>query len=326
MPNIPFGRPVVLLLMLSLAMVALPGARAAPPALGWQEAAGESVALLSGERVVWRFNFAERQNKPYFHPLAVRGGPELTWDRPPDHVWHHGLWLSWKEINGLNYWEIEPATGKPAGRTQWSDVRIERRDDFSARLSLRLAYVNREQETVLREERTLEVSPPDDEGGYAIDWLSKFTAEAERVKLDRTPLPGEPGGVGHGGYAGLSLRLVSLEEREATTPEGPVEFGEANRVRLKGSPAFDYSGTSAGSRAGIAVLVHPTSLNSPSPWYAIRTKEMTFFSPAVICFRPHEMARGESFSLRYRVCVHAHAWSAERLGTEYRRFISAPGD
>ena len=295
---------------------------AEPQALRWEEAAGKSLALWSGNHIVWRFNYATSQNKPYFHPLAAVAGPVLTLDQPADHVWHHGLWLSWKFINGVNYWEPEKGSRKPAGRTQWSDVKIKRGDDFSARITLRLAYRPGSGEVVLREQRTIHVSPPDSDGGYHLDWSSQFTAEAERVKLDRTPLPGEPGGVAYGGYAGLSLRMTPLKELTATTPDGPVTF-QAGTARLQAA-AVDYSGSGDGRRSGIAILVDPRSFNVPSPWYLIASNRMTYFSPAVLCFGPHAMKRGESFSLDYRVCVHPDAWSAERLGKGYKRLVASP--
>ena len=46
---------------------------------------------------------------------------------------------------------------------------------------------------------------------------------------------------------------------------------------------------------------------------------MSFFTPAVICYSPHEMARGDGFTLRYRVLVHRGRWDAGRLLQELER-------
>jgi hypothetical protein len=85
---------------------------------------------------VWQFNFGSNATKPFFHPVALPGGPVLTWDQPGDHPWHRALWFSWKFINGINYWEEDPKTGVSAGRTRWSEPQIETRRDFSARIHL----------------------------------------------------------------------------------------------------------------------------------------------------------------------------------------------
>ncbi|HLU38226.1 MAG TPA: DUF6807 family protein [Planctomycetota bacterium] len=286
--------------------------------LQWDEDDG-SVALLRDGHEVWRFHWGEERAKTCFHPLALPEGLVLTRDQPADHRWHHGLWFSWKYIDGVNYWEHDRKTGRPAGRTTCRWRNTERRDDGSASIRLQIEYGPDGAAPVLAEERTLRVSAPADDGSFHIDWTARFTAQAEQVVLDRTPLPGEPDGKAHGGYAGLSLRLGDFADREAVTCEGPVAWNAQDRFRGR-SAAFDYHGTLDGVPVGVAILAHEDNLNAPSPWYAIRSRGMSFFTPAVICFGAHRMVRGESFVLRYRVCVHPGAWDAARLQRELRLF------
>lgn len=177
---------------------------------------------------------------------------------------------------------------------------------------MRVLQTSPEGERVLAESREIEVSSPAADGSYSIDWTGHFTALAEEVVLDRTPLPDEPGGQAFGGYAGLSIRLVQLADRAAVTSDGPVKFNPQERFRGRAS-AFDYHGELGASAVGVAVLAHPQNLNAPSPWYAIRSGQMSFFSPAVICYGPHAMRRGDGFTLRYRVVVHPGRWDTERL-------------
>ncbi|MCP3920164.1 MAG: hypothetical protein GY711_31955 [bacterium] len=284
-------------------------------ALSWDESAPGSIALRVGDEDLWRFHHDPSLPYAYFHPLALPGTSALTADAPADHIHHHGMWFSWKFINGVNYWEHAPGRDRPAGRSELEDVRAELRPDHSARIRMRVLYTSPEGERVLAEEREIELSSPGADGSYAIDWTGRFTALAQEVVLDRTPLPSEPGGRAYGGYAGLSLRLVQLEDRAAATAEGPVTFNAQERFRGRAS-AFDYHGALDGSAAGIAVLAHPDNLNAPSPWYAIRSGHMSFFSPAVICYGKHEMRRGDGITLRYRVLVHPGRWRAERLQKE----------
>jgi hypothetical protein len=146
-----------------------------------------------------------------------------------------------------------------------------------------------------------------------------FTAADAPVIFDRTPLPGEPGGQVYGGYAGLSVRLANaFQDVKAATTAGPAQFKDA-RFRGK-SPGLDYSGLLEGRVMGIAILDHPQNLNAPSPWYAIYDQVMRFFSPAVVCYGPHTLAAGQSFTLRYRVLVHEGRWDAARIEREAARF------
>ena len=285
----------------------------APPANGctWSREAG-ALALRQAGKVVWQFNYGTNQTKPFFHPVAVPGGPVLTWDQPPDHLWHHALWFSWKYVNGINYWETEGLVTADRGITQWGEPRIETRPDFSARIVMDLTYRPPNGPPVLTEHRIIEVSPLGPDNSYHQDWLVTFTAVEKDVLLDRTPLPGEPGGQAWGGYAGLSVRFAKeIQEPRALTAEGRAEFVDG-RYRGK-ALAMDYTGSFQGQEAGIAILDSPANLNSPTPWYAISDSTMHYFSPAVIQRGPFRLAAGDKLTLRYRVVVHQGRWSAERL-------------
>jgi hypothetical protein len=291
----------------------------------WDVQSGKSVALEHDGKKIWQFNYGEDQPKPHFHPVALPDGRTVTWDRPPDHVWHHGLWFSWKYMNGLNYWEPDRATGKPQGSTEWANVQVDTRPDQSARIEMDLTYRPPDGPTALTEKRIVDVSAPDEQGTYYFDWTCTFTAGEKDVLLDRTPLEGEPGGKPWGGYAGLSVRLAKeLTERQAVTPEGPVEFAGQSRFRGK-ARAMDYSGLLKDGPVGVAACDHPENLNHPTPWYAIRSRPMSYFSPAVICDGSHTLKAGQSFTLRYRVIIHADRWDAARLEREYKRFAGEGG-
>jgi hypothetical protein len=286
----------------------------------WWRREDGALALVGPAGPLWQFRYGPDLDTAYFHPLSTTDGRALTWNRPPDHVWHHGLWFSWKFINRINYWEIDAETGRPAGRTSWSNVRVEAGDDLTARIGMDLAYRPAGQDApVLTEERTIEARPPDARGVYVMDWTCAFRA-VRKVLLDRTPLPGEPGGQGWGGYAGLSLRLAEgLAERRVVSSDGPIEEMSDDRYRGR-HPAVEYSGLVAGRPAGVAILDHPGNPRSPTPWYAIRSAEMSFFSPAVLCYEPITMQAGERLTLRYRVIVHPGRWDPDRLQAEHAAY------
>jgi type 1 glutamine amidotransferase len=296
----------------------------APAAWRWEREDGKSLALVGPAGPLWRFGFDPAFDTAYFHPLNSVGGRALTADRPPDHIWHHGLWFSWKFIDKVNYWEVDAKTGRPAGRTSWKNVRVEARDDHSARITMDLDYRPAGTEIpILTETRTIDVSAPDAEGVYAIDWRGVFTAPSA-VLLDRTPLPGEPGGQIYGGYAGLSLRLaLNLDARQPMTSDGPV--GEMADERYRGRhTALDYSGLLDGQEAGVAILDHPQNPRAPTPWYVIRSAEMSFFAPALLCYESLTLQPGRTMVLRYRVLVHSGRWDAARLRKENERFSGLP--
>lgn len=309
-------------MLLSALMSLLAAGGVALAARSWKEAPGQ-LALEQDGQVLWQFLYDKQETKPCFHPLALPGGPPLTWHRPPDHRWHCALWFSWKYINKVNYWEEDAQTGLPAGRTEWTAPKVEKRPDFSARLQMDLTYRPAQGPPVLREQRTLELAPPAPDGVLQQDWTCVFTALAPEVVLDRTPPPPGPDGRGPGGYAGLSVRLVrEFSEVQVCTSTGAVSMA-TGRYRGK-APAVDYSGKVGDMECGMAFLDHPQNLNAPSPWYVINDGPMRYVNAAVVCFGPHTLKQGESFTLRYRVILHPGRWTPARLQRETERYLRQP--
>ena len=285
----------------------------AEPSLSWKQT-DSSLALLSGERPVWQFHHKTEEGKPFFHPLTIAGSDALTDLRPADHRWHLGFWFSWKFLNGLNYWEPNGKTGKADGETEVVRVEATPRDDHSARFELALSYHPPGKPTVLAEKRIIEVSPPTKSGAYTIDWVSLFTAGDGDVLLDRTPILGEPNGVGYGGYAGLSFRLApALRDWQFADRDGTIKTTSAQARWMSFSgPMKD------GRSAAIAVLEHPTSFRQPTPWYLIQS--MPYFSPAVLYRSPHTLSAKQSFTLKYRLLLQPGPLDRAAVEQEWQRF------
>ncbi|QBG48809.1 hypothetical protein EGM51_15885 [Verrucomicrobia bacterium S94] len=262
-------------------------------------------AKLEG-KVLWTYHYDPSEGKPYFHPLSSTDGTQFTDLRPKDHPWHRGLWFSWKLINGVNYWEEVYHTHEPReGYTRLLSTtkKITASNDTQITQSLEYAP-GKDAAPVMTELRVIEVSAPDEQGVYTIDWSSRFQALEQDVVLDRTPLPGEPEGKAHGGYAGLSVRM-----NKTVGAEGTFE----NRDGLKGmdtrraAAAWEWFSVADGGT--LLFMDHPDNLNFPAKWF-VSTK-MPYFSPAVIHDGPHTIKAGETLALKYRILIAPGALSAD---------------
>ncbi|MBI5688331.1 MAG: PmoA family protein [Verrucomicrobia bacterium] len=279
--------------------------------LRW-ERTDTKLALVNDGQTLWQLNFDPKEGKPYFHPLALPDGTELIWLRPADHVWHRALWWSWKTINGLNYWEEDKKTGLSAGRTDIVAAKITNNKDGSARIEMELSCHPPDAPPVLREKRVIAVSAPDAAKNYRLDWESTFTATDKEVKLDRTPIPGQPDGKSHGGYAGLSLRMAAATRGWTFTNSE----GATGQTETHGKPArwMDFSG----KPGGVAVFDHPSNLRHPTPWYV--AAGMPYFSPALIFNEPLTLPAGGKLTLRYRLLVHTGAFEKAAVEKEWFQF------
>ena len=253
-----------------------------------------SISAWKDGQVLWVYNCDPADGKPYFHPLASTDGTVFTDLRPEDHPWHRGVWFSWKYINGVNYWEEDRATGKSAGETRIVNIDREVTAGKDVHLALDLEYAPAgTDDVVLRENRSLVVTAPDQKGRYTIEWSSSFHAQGSEVVLDRTPIPGEPNGKNWGGYAGWSVRMnKAMLNGSFFNSEGATN---AHRS------AAQWNVFQADAGGGLVFKDHPDNINYPAKWYI--AKGMPYFSPAVIHDAPHTIKAGESLALKYSLTV-----------------------
>lgn len=307
-------------LVLALVAMAAAGGAAGAQEYVLRQDGDRSVALKQGDRIVWQWNVGGPEGKPFVHPMTLPDGTVLTDLRPKDHVWHLALWWSWKYLDGVNYWEPGRG-GKPDGETKVTSVKITPAGN-EAKVETDLLYRPRDSErVVLSEKRTWTFLPPDKDGGYRIDALHVFTAGDKPVKLDRTPIPGQPGGVSYGGYAGFSIRMP-----EATRTWAFRGSEGGTGLALHGKPArwMDFSRQASEGRPageGVAIFDHPKNPRHPTPWVVIPS--MPYFSPAFLFNEPMTLPAGETLTLRYRVWVHAGPAGPEALEREWKAFAGA---
>ncbi len=298
------------------AMLALMGATAAFSSRAEWRRDDRSLAWLREDRVLWEFSFDPRHGKPHFATLAP-GGENLVEVRPADHVWHYGLWFSWKFINGVNYWEETGPGARAAGATRWTPPSLETDDAGHATIRLELTYMHPGGRVELTEHRVVRVAAPESDGGFVIDWAADFVAGSEGVVLDRTPMPGEPGGQVNGGYGGLGFRAPPAPAvLTVVTQEGVVEHYASDRARPRAAVLGHNVRREGHDLGGVAILNLDPATASPAalPWYVANAPRMRFACAALLAPQPLTLAPGATLALRYRILVRPTAWTPEALG------------
>lgn len=286
--------------------------------LNWRQEKN-SVALMNNDKTVWQHHFDKVEGKPYFHPLSTMDGSVLTAMRPEDHPWHRAVWFSWKFINGLNYWEEDRETGKSEGITELKSVASKLNKDFTAEFKIELAYHPPMGVDLLNEERTIRMSPPAEDGSYFMDWESTFTALANEVVLDRTPLPDEPNGVTWGGYAGFSARL-NLQLWDVKTIS---DSGETENLHGKASKWISFQAKNLkGEPVSLTIFDHPDNVKFPNKFYISNDPVTPFyyFSPALIFDQRMILKKGEKLHLKYRLLIYSGELNQEKINSNWNQF------
>ena len=251
----------------------------------------DGAECVSDDRTVWKFNVANRESKPFVHPLCLPDGRCVTDARPKDHPWHLGLWFCWKYINGVNYWEPrDPAQSNlfPDGMTVIKDFKIMPKGG-ACDVVLSLWYGPRAEpgKVLLEEKRRVSFSEPDAKDGYTIRSKHVFTAR-DTVKFDcRRPV----------GYGGFSLRMASMMGKFEMSGVGGDPSHDRNVGGPKEMTAVRYVDPVSGHGIDVKMLA-PLETERIYTW-----SDHRFVNPMPIYEKPLELKAGESFTLDYMVDV-----------------------
>ena len=251
----------------------------------------EGVECTRDGKVVWRFNIANRESKPFVHPICLPDGRCVTDVRPEGHPWHLGLWFCWKFVNGLNYWEPrEPAKLNlfPDGMTAVKDFKITPKGG-ACEVALSLWYGPRAEpgRILIEESRKVAFSAPDGNGRYSIRSTHEFTAREAVTLNGRRPIP----------YGGLTLRLAPMAREFDMTGDG----GEPSKEKNVGGPKEMKSVRYVDPKSGHGVemkMLAPLETERIYTW-----SDHRFVSCVPMYERPLELKPGEKLRLDYEVSV-----------------------
>jgi type 1 glutamine amidotransferase len=275
-------------------------------------------AWVCGDRAEVSGNFGtynyRSDRKPHFHPLISPSGTILTAESPKDHLWHMGLWFSWKFIDGLNYWEYtgDPTRHLSEGMTEIESIDIDSTKQGGYEINLKIVYHpwDNKESPVMKEVQQIMVSPREKDKSYWINYQFTFTALKDLL-LDRTPIPGEQDGQSWGGYSGLSLRLNNdfRDLKYFSESRDDANYGDKNRW-----VACDFD-NGRGMREQVIIFDNSVNPRYPSPWYCINDSAtpMFYFSPAILYKEPIKLKKGEVLHLEYKVYLPARPLNRDAI-------------
>ena len=239
------------------------------------------------------YRFGPALPKACVHPLVTPGGRVLSGFAMSDHVWHRGLWFTFKFVNGANFWEEHAPFGVQVTRAQ---PVVELLGQRRLRITHRLTWTSQATGDVIQETRVMTLR-----GDGVMDWATQLLALKD-LTLDRTPY------TTWGGYGGLAFRASrELHEVNFLLPGGETVSG------LAGQP-FPWTVMQAKVDGGseqhvsVALIDHPSNPRSPSPWYCKSGNGFNYMNPALLFHEPMSLREGDALRLRYRVMWRDGRW------------------
>lgn len=274
------------------------------------QGAGRVTVVMDGLPIAVYHYQDESITRPFFAHVRALSGAQVTRHHPPvegqdltDHAtFHPGIWLSFGDLCGSDYWRIKARVKQvefvepPHGGAGQGSFAV--RNDY-------LAEKDPAQVVCHEVARYTFFSRP---AGYLLVWESSFAGDNEFYFGDQEEM-------GLGFRVATPLRVGASGQGPAPPGNGRIldSTGRENEKAIWGNAAkwCDYSGLMAGQRLGMTIFCHPDNLR-PS-WFHARDYGLLVANefgrqafgkgePSRVVVRP-----GEKFVLRYGVWVHSGA-------------------
>ncbi len=261
-----------------------------------------SLIIAWNDRLVLGYHFPEDGNRPFCHPLNLPGAPSLTMNEPGDHVHHQGLWVAWKKVNDVNFWEQPAKDADPTGFGKIVHQRIVSLNTTtdSASLTTENAWIDWRGTTHLNETRRITVHQPSADTMRISVGLTLHPNEQE-VVLDLRR--GDPGGMGRY-YSGMAIRFDNIitpgKLLDADGRTEPMDiFGKQSKWC-----SFTSQHPSDNETYGVTIIDHPDNPRHPTTWWVRNRENYCLIHPSPVYNEPFHLSSDESLTLRYSVVLY----------------------
>jgi len=269
---------------------------------------GQVAISIGGEQVAVYYQEDGETTRPFFAHLRAPGGPQVSRNHPPvvgkdrsDHgTFHPGLWMSFGDISGSDYWRL-------AARTQHvSYLEAPKGGVGKGSFAVHNRYLDQNDPSKVVCEEDCRFTILARPAGYLLLWDSTFYGDHEFYFGDQEEM-------GIGFRVATPIRVETESAGSMPAGNGLIvdSKGRKNGDEIWGNSAdwCDYSGTLDGKRIGMTLLCHPKNFR-PS-WFHARDYGLLEANPfGRDAFGKGEKSKvpvkpGEKLRLRYGVFVHS---------------------
>lgn len=268
--------------------------------------------------------------KPVLYPLVTPSGIVVTRGWPfeeiegerRDHPHHIGLYFTYDEINGNNFWN-NSKDPLPAIKHLGAEVATDAVGHPA--LETRMQWIGKNGEPLLGEKRLTSFIAGTDQ--HVIDLDIELTALAEKVSFGDTKE----------GMFAIRLAQWLTENTDAKYQRGTGSYLSSNGdekesgVWGKRAPWVRIQGQKDGKTVGVAILNHPSSTNYPTYWHARGYGAFSANPLGQYAFqRSHRvedpkpfgltLERGQAAAFKFRVVIYDGSRTKEQLDKEFEAY------
>ena len=298
----------LVVLMTNLAIAADAVGDDSPPPVVFGQGDGRVTVVIDGLPVAVYCYQDEKITRPYFAHVRAPNGVQTTRRHPPiigqdivDHdTFHPGIWMSFGDINGSDYWRL-------AARVRHVEfVEPPQGGSGQGSFAVRNQYLDQKDPTKVVCEENARYTFAARPAGYLLLWDTTFSADHEFAFGDQEEM-------GIGFRVATPLRVGASGEGNLPPGSGAIRDAEGrqNERQVWGQSAewCDYSGVMGDQSVGMTIFCHPGNFR-PS-WFHARDYGLLEANP----FGRQAFGKGEKSSvpvrpgdklrLRYGILIHS---------------------
>lgn len=281
------------------------------------------VDIYAGEILFASYHYGIGLHKPILHPLRSPGGHRITRGFPmvfgipgeqTDHWQHEGVFLTYRNVNGVDFWSKFPPTRDRPGSGRIRHTGFTRLESGETGiLGATAGWIGPTGKVLLKQDSqmTIRAGP----AWRTLDLQITLTAQDEPVTF---------GDIEEGL---LAIRVASGLREDHTGRYLNAEGLElAKNVWGKRSPWVALRGTVQDEDLTLAIMNHPRSVQYPTFWHA---RAYGLFAANPFGRADFEkgapplnfsLAPGESALLLYRILIHSGHLTRSRIEDEFRKY------
>jgi hypothetical protein len=297
---------------------------AADAQVEFENVQGDHIAVTINGQAFSHLFYGPAYTKPFLAPLRTASGLVVTRHWPlenpegesRDHPHHKGLWIGFGEINGVNFWETEPASKTSGenpdikGKVVLASIGDMKPGKKSGSLAMTFDW-DAPQGTYLVEQRVMTFEGTKELRIVDVD--STFTAKKD-LKFGDTK---------EGFFA------IRLADSIAGKNGGLMTNSEGAQTEKNvwGKPAdwVDYDGTVDGQKVGVVIFDNPENPRHPTRWHS---RDYGLFAANPFMGKDvdksitggYSMRAGEQVRFRYRVIIHPGDYSKKKIAELYEAY------
>lgn len=208
---------------------------------------------------------AQSGSKPIIYPVYGPGGQKMTRGYPietvegedRDHPHQRSMWMTFGNVNGVDFWAADPINGDKAHFGTKTVVNASAEGGpIAGTLLSEVEWRDKSGKLVLSEENTIVVYAIADQRVMDVTITLKAPADKAAVFGDTKE-----------GMFGLRVPSVLDTKAKKGGKIINAEGIEDDAAWGKSSPWVDYSGIIDGKTVGVAILNHPDSFRYPTHWH-----------------------------------------------------------